>query len=184
MQTQQLVAGGVALLIAVVSGVWFGGKPSDPEPMTIDRQATHDTAEPNDQLTVHVSGAVADPGLVELAADARVADALAGAGGALSSADLSVLNLAAPIADGQLIVVAEAGTPSRGPDQIVDGKVRINIASAEEIVSLPGIGPVLAQRIIDYRDANGLFDVAEDLLDVPGIGEAKLATLRDAIAIP
>jgi competence protein ComEA len=68
--------------------------------------------------------------------------------------------------------------------QAADGRVRVNVASVEEITSLPGIGPVLAERIADYRDENGPFVVVEDLLDVPGIGEGKLATIRDFVAIP
>ena len=183
MQRQHLIAGGVALLIAVVSGVWFGGRPSEPTPAVIDRGDGHLPAEIA-TITIHVSGAVAEPGLVELDADDRVADALAAAGGALQEAELSAMNLAAPLTDGTLIVVPEKGKEAAVAGPAADGRVRINTASLDEIATLPGIGPVLAQRIFDHRDANGPFRSVEELLDVSGIGEGKLATIRDSIAIP
>lgn len=184
MQPQHLVAGGVALVIAIASGVWFGGRPTEPAPVVVDRTAGSGTTPTVDRLTVHVSGAVADPGLVELDEGARGADALAAAGGALPSADLSAMNLAAPVVDGTLIIVPHRNGNAPPVAQNGDGRIRVNYASADEIASLPGIGPVLAQRIADYRDDNGPFVVVEDLLDVPGIGEGKLATIRDSVAIP
>ena len=116
MQSQHLVAGAVALLIAIGSGVWFGGKPAEPEPITIHRQTTETVAPPDTNITVHVSGAVAEARLVVLSIDARVADALAGAGGALPSADLSTVNLAARVSDGALIVVAKTGEAGVVPE--------------------------------------------------------------------
>ncbi|MDF1597457.1 MAG: ComEA family DNA-binding protein [Acidimicrobiia bacterium] len=184
MQPQHLVAGGVALLIAIGSGIWFGGRPTEPPPVVIDRGTTDVGPTPAAGLTVHVSGAVVEPGLVELSTGARVADALAAAGGALPSADLTAVNLAAPVIDGTLIVVVEEGDSGGLPLQPGDGRVRVNTATIDEIATLPGIGPVLAQRVADYRDSNGPFSVVEDLLDVPGIGEGKLATIRDSVAIP
>jgi competence protein ComEA len=183
-QPQHLVAGGVALLIAVASGIWFGGRPADPVPVMIERQPTPGTQDSIIVLTVHVSGAVVRPGLVELAEGARTAEALIAAGGALPEADLSSMNLAAPVMDGTMIVVP---LPGQDPDSIAradDGRVRINTASTEDITSLPGIGPVLAERIAEYRDENGPFSAVEDLLDVPGIGESKLAALRDSVIVP
>jgi competence protein ComEA len=189
LQPQHLVAGGVALLIAVASGVWFGGKPTEPTPVVINRETTTAvTPPPAGRSTVHVSGAVAAPGLVELADGARIAEALAAAGGALPTADLTAINLAAPVVDGTLIVVPRRGEvrvpAALSAVQAGDGRVRVNVASVDEITSLPGIGPVLAERIADYRNENGPFAVVEDLLDVPGIGEGKLATIRDFVTIP
>ena len=137
-------------------------------------------------VTVHIAGAVAAPGLVQLAENARVADAIAAAGGSLPGADLSALNLASPVRDGDRIVVPAFGddgrpAPSTGAEE---GRVRINTATAGELEALPGVGPVLARRIIEYREAHGGFAEIEDLLDVPGIGEAKLASMREAIALP
>ncbi|HEY7705101.1 MAG TPA: helix-hairpin-helix domain-containing protein [Acidimicrobiia bacterium] len=136
-------------------------------------------------ITVHVAGWVAVPGLVELAPSARVADAVAAAGGLRPGAAIEQLNLAAPVRDGDQVVVpgpaeAEApGSPAGSAGQ--GGPVRLNQASAQDLEGLPGVGPVLAERIIAYRDEHGPFEEVEDLLDVPGIGESKLAALRDLI---
>jgi len=134
-------------------------------------------------VTVHVSGSVASPGLVSLPADARVADAVVAAGGALPGADLSSLNLAAPITDGQQLVVPDASTPGNASAP-TDGRVRINTADVAALEVLPGVGPVLAARIVEYRDTHGPFGTIEDLLDVPGIGESKLAAMRESVIVP
>lgn len=136
-------------------------------------------------ITVHVSGAVFGPGLVELLPGARVADAVAAAGGTLRTADLAALNLAAPVRDGEQIRVPELAIASNGGVAIVDdGLVRINDADATGLEALPGVGPVLAGRIVAVREESGPFATVEDLLDVPGIGEATLAGLRDVVAVP
>ena len=134
-------------------------------------------------MTVHVSGAVAEPGLVSLQSGSRVADAVVAAGGALPGADLGSLNLAAPLVDGQQLVVPYL-VPTNGVPVASDGRVRINTADAAALEGLPGVGPVLAQRIVAHRDAHGPFATVEDLLDVPGIGESKLAALRDSVIVP
>lgn len=138
-------------------------------------------------ITVHVSGAVADPGLVRLFSGARIADALAAAGGATTRADLEAVNLAAPVRDGDqiLVPVSSPGDESgAGSAAMPDGKVRVNRATASELEALPGVGPVLARRIVEHRETHGTFSEIEDLLDVPGIGEAKLATLRESAVVP
>ena len=132
-------------------------------------------------VTVHVSGAVTRPGLVILDAEARVADAIVAAGGASADAQLGALNLAAPLGDGARLVVPTADADAASE---TDGVVRINSASASDLEQLPGVGPVLAAHISAYRDENGPFKVVEDLLAVPGIGEAKLAALRDFVLVP
>ncbi len=134
-------------------------------------------------LTVHVSGAVAAPGLVSLPSGSRVADAVVAAGGALPGADLAALNLAAPLADGQQLVVPVASADGVAV-VAADGRVRINTADAADLEGLPGVGPVLAERIVAHRDAHGPFTTVEDLLAVPGIGEAKLAAMRDRVIVP
>lgn len=134
-------------------------------------------------ITVHVSGEVASPGLVRVRPDARVADAVAASGGALSSADLSGLNLAAPMRDGERISVPTQMDDALSP-KVDDGRVHVNDADVAAMEALPGVGPVLAQRIVSHREEEGLFSAVEDLLDVPGIGEGKLAAMRDVIALP
>lgn len=176
---------GPLLLVAVVAlgaGMWFSAQAPEPPPLAVTEPAAVSPGE----ITVHVSGAVTRPGLVSVAGERRVADAIAAAGGAATDADLERLNLAASVADGQQVVVprrtaAAIGDPPPGPD---DHRIRVNVATAEELQRLPGVGPVLAARIVAHREANGPFRAIEDLLDVPGIGEGKLATLREAAAIP
>lgn len=180
MQSQPVAAGVVALVLAVAAGVWFGGRPADPPAMTVDTAPARADGE---MITLHVSGAVSRPGLVAVAGDSRVADVLLAAGGALEDADLSGLNLAAPVIDAMLIVVPSRTVPSAGA-RVGDGRVRINVASVQEIATLPGIGPVLAERIAAHRNENGPYAVPEDLLDVSGIGESKLESLRDLVIVP
>lgn len=132
-------------------------------------------------VTIHVSGAVAAPGLVVLPTGARVADAIAAAGGAAAGADLGGLNLAASVGDGSRVVVPDVGTAPGGAD---GGPIRINTATASELEVLPGVGPVLAARIVAHREQRGPFETIEDLLGVPGIGESKLEGLRSEVAVP
>jgi len=181
-QLTRLVTAGV-LLLALAAAAWFWPATSH----TAEAQPVV-AADPvgSAGVTVHVSGAVGAPGLVAVPHGSRVADAIAAAGGLLPTADVSVLNLAAPVGDGEQIRVGDASVASDqlqagSPD---DGRVHINTADATTLQLLPGVGPVLADRIIAYRDSDGPFTTVEDLLDVPGIGEGKLAALRDVVAIP
>ena len=136
-------------------------------------------------LTVHVSGAVAAPGLVAVAEGSRVADAIEAVGGMRPGAGFGSINLAAPVQDGMQLVVPWAGEEptsaggAGGAGVSGDGKVNINRAGVSDMTRLPGVGEVIATRIVDHRDANGPFRTVEDLLDVPGIGEGKLAAIRD-----
>lgn len=134
-------------------------------------------------LLVHVVGAVEHPGVYELAEGARARDAVAAAGGATKRAVLAGLNLAAPVADGEQVVVPVRGQASNAaatPSK--PAIVRLNQADAAALDTLPGVGPATAQRIIAWRDEHGPFASVEGLLDVPGIGESKLAAMRDLIA--
>lgn len=192
----------VAVVVVVVAAtVGFGtGSPDTPLPPL--GSAAIGTADPVDgdgaapvpgPVTVHVSGAVAAPGLVTIRGEARVADAVAAAGGATRNADLAAINLAAPIHDADHVHVptlGDTGNPEGGPAGGGDGSgatsggIDLNAATVAELEELPGVGPVLAERIAAYRDEHGPFAAVEDLLDVPGIGEGKLALLRDSVAAP
>jgi competence protein ComEA len=139
-------------------------------------------------LQVYVSGAVHHPDVYALPPDSIVKDAIMAAGGSTGEADLDRINLAAPVADGQHIYVPHFGEedppvepPSKGP--AADSKVNINTADSAELESLPGIGPTLAQRIIDYRQANGPFAQVEDVMEVSGIGPAILEKIGDLITV-
>jgi competence protein ComEA len=141
-------------------------------------------------LVVHVAGAVMAAGVYELSAGARVVDAIEAAGGAVEGADLSAINLAAVLADGERVYVP---LPGETPPAVVspgglgvsgigaDGRVNVNTADAAELETLPGVGAVLAGRIIDFRTANGPFQQLGDLGEVSGIGPKILAGLAEAV---
>ncbi|MDN4481419.1 ComEA family DNA-binding protein [Demequina muriae] len=132
-------------------------------------------------VVVHVSGAVDEPGLVTLSADARVADAIDRAGGAAPSADLGAVNLARRPHDGEHIHVPEVGEPVAASGQAAPaGPVDLNSATAQQLEELPGIGPVIAERIVAEREANGPFASLEDLTRVSGVGDALVAGLADS----
>lgn len=171
----------VALALAIGAGVWFGSRTTTSDVLAETSGVSYTTVP--EALVVHVSGAVNRPGLVTVPASARVADAIAGAGGATSRADLSGLNLASAVRDGDQIVVPLVGAATV-PGRVTDRGIDLNSATAVELESLPGVGPVLAGRIVAYRDVHGAFAAVEDLLDVGGIGEAKLAAMRESIAAP
>jgi len=140
---------------------------------------------------VHVVGAVQTPGVYQLPRGAIVQDALTAAGGAAAEANLAAINLAAGLSDSQQVYVPFVGeTPqavTRGGSANLaagDALLSLNAATAPELERLPGIGPSLAQAIIEYRASHGPFQKAEDLLQVPGIGPAKLAQIEDLITVP
>ena len=153
------------------------------------------------EVVVHVAGAVVSPGVRRLPPGSRVIDAVDAAGGALADADLPRINLAAPLVDGQQVYVpkpgeqpplaAGAGVPepttggaAAGPGGSVPGAlVDLNTATAEQLDTLPGVGPSTAAAIIAHRDQNGPFTSVDQLLDVRGIGEAKLEQLRDLVSV-
>jgi competence protein ComEA len=140
------------------------------------------------KLLVHVVGAVREPGLYRLDDGSRVDDALRAAGGPKPKAALDLINLAAPVADGQQVIV-----PLRGEDGVAGsaasgstggaavGPVHLNSATLEQLDTLPGIGPVTAQKILDYRNEHGAFSSIEELDSVPGIGPARLAELKKLV---
>lgn len=139
-------------------------------------------------VTVHVCGAVRSPGVVTLPAGARVKDAIELAGGATAQAELAAVNLAAKVIDGQQIVVPERGeSPAAGVAAAAvssaGGLVNINTASAVELEELDGVGPATAQAIVDYRTEQGPFGAIEDIMNVPGIGDAKFAAMKDSITV-
>ncbi|RBY95338.1 competence protein ComEA [Blastococcus sp. TF02-8] len=142
-------------------------------------------AETSDTVVVSVVGQVARPGLVTLPSGARIADALDAAGGLLPGADPASVNLAAPVSDGEQIAVAlPAAPPAPGAvAPAAGGRVDLNAAGVAELDALPGIGPVLAQRIVEYRTRNGPFGSVDELDDVPGIGPAIAAELAELVAV-
>ena len=138
-------------------------------------------------LVVHVVGEVQRPGLYRLRDGARIADAVRRAGGARHDADLAALNLAAPLVDGVQVFVpsraaTEPGAPSSsGGDAAGAAVVSLSSATVEELDELPGVGPITAQKIVDYRAEHGPFASVDDLDAVPGIGPTRIEQLRDLV---
>ena len=140
------------------------------------------------RLIVHVAGAVRRPGVYRLAAGSRVFDAVRRAGGARRRADLSALNLAAKLEDGRQVLVPLRGACARGGGRgaaaPAEGQpLDLNTASAEQLDQLDGIGPGMAAAILKYRDQHGGFGSVEELGEVPGIGEKRLASLREQVRV-
>lgn len=151
---------------------------------------------PSGAVVVHVAGAVRRPGLVELSGGARVSDAVEAAGGATQKADLTSVNLARPVVDGEQLLVlrrGQAGGPvagaagpaggAGGPGGPAGAPIDLNTATLQQLDGLPGVGPVLAQRIIDWRTEHGRFATVDELTEVSGIGERTLADLRSAVRV-
>jgi competence protein ComEA len=142
-------------------------------------------------VVVAVAGKVRRPGLVRLPPGSRVADALAAAGGADPGVDVSMLNLARKVVDGELILVGVAPSPGMGAAVVppaggaatTGGLVDLNTATLADLDTLPGVGPVLAQRIIDARTAQGGFHAVSDLRKVSGIGDARFEQLKDLVTV-
>lgn len=189
------IAGAVVgvVLVAVLAWVLLRQPPGPPaeDAMTpVGAAATTSTTAPPTAFA-HAAGAVRSPGIYELAPDARVADLLAAAGGATSEADLDRVNLAAPVVDGSQVYVPRVGEPvpataggGAGTGGVaVVGPLDLNTATQADLEELPGVGPATAKAILDERERRGRFGSVEELLDVRGIGPAKLDALRDLVTV-
>jgi competence protein ComEA len=132
-----------------------------------------------DQIVVDVKGDVQTPGLVTLPAGARVADAITAAGGVIPSADLTGINLAERLSDGQMIFIGNAQSMKLSSDT----RINLNLATETDLDSLPGVGPVMAGRIIAWRESNQRFHSIEELQEVPGIGPKVFANLKPLVRI-
>jgi competence protein ComEA len=180
----------VALLVLVLAARLLHARSEPPPPAGPHATAVLEAeSEPAPQVVVHVVGAVRQPGLYRLDEGSRVDDAIAKAGGATRRAALALVNLAAPVADGQQVVVPSsarggAATSAAGAAAapgVSAGRVHLNTATLADLDALPGIGPVTAQRILDYRAQKGAFQTVEELDAVPGIGPARLAQLVELV---
>jgi competence protein ComEA len=197
---RQALAGAVLLLLALaIGGRWLTrpGSAADAlavAPVVPAASAAAATAPqppaPAPEVVVDVVGAVATPGLYRLEEGSRIADAVARAGGATRKANLAAVNLAAPLVDGTQVVVprrgqqivppAAAGAGATGAAPT--GPIHLNTATAGELETIPGVGPVTAQRILDFREQNGPFRSVDELDAVSGIGPKRLEQLRGLVA--
>jgi competence protein ComEA len=181
-----LTAVAMLFLVLIVGGKLLlrPAQPAIPPPVRMAAPARTPVAA---QLFVHVVGAVRRPGLYRLHDGARVADAVTRAGGVTSRAQLELLNLAARVADGEQVVVPRRGVggavaPGSSGAASSGGPVHLGAATLEQLDELPGVGPVTAQKILDYRQAHGAFRSVDELDAVPGIGPARLDELRGLVA--
>lgn len=199
----RLVGGGVLAAAALVGALWLLRAPADPVEVslpfastTAPLMATTTSSTAPSTLLVHVAGAVVMPGVHEIPAGSRVMDAIEAAGGLAPTADGARINLAAPVADGERVYVPVDGedpppavvgggtaSGSGASDGASAGPVNLNTADAAALDSLPGVGPATAAAILEHRDRIGGFSAVEQLLDVRGIGEAKLEQLRPLVTV-
>jgi competence protein ComEA len=175
-----------ALVLLAGSGWLLLHRPAAHVPAAAAPVAIATSSAPELQIVVDVGGRVRRPGLVSLAPGARVADALRAAGGALRPGDVATLDLAARVSDGQLLLIgvpSAAGGGGLGGGGAGSAPVSLSSATAEQLDALPGVGPVLARRIIEWRDAHGGFTSLSQLDQVPGVGPRTYERLKELVVL-
>ena len=181
----------VAVVVAVFGLRQMGARgepPSAADPAALPVQPAPGSAS-GGQVTVHVAGAVRDPGVYRLRGGQRVDDAVQRAGGATAKADLAAVTLAAPLEDGRQILVpvraeaAPAGPSGAAAPGAAPARINLNTATAEQLDTLAGVGPATAAKILAHREQHGAFGSVEELADVPGIGERRLEALRELVTV-
>lgn len=183
-----LAGAGVALAAATAVGAIFLALqtgPTAPVQLPRARPSVPAVAVP-EVLTVHAAGAVVRPGLYRLGRGSRVADLIEAASGAAADADLDRVNLAATVADGERVYIprrGEAAAEGAASQGTAASPLDLNAATADQLDSLPGIGPATARAIVEWRRAHGRFRSVSELLDVRGIGPAKLDALRKLVRV-
>jgi competence protein ComEA len=176
----------LAVLVAIAMAMSSGGVEHETPPPVLPMAAASSSAA-EESIVVSVVGRVARPGLVTLPEGARVADALRASGGPAPDADLGALNLARRLADGEQIYVGIPTPPGAEPAPAAPGtpgvadKVDLNTATLATLDTLPGVGPVTAQRILDWRAEHGRFDSVEQLREIDGIGPSRFTRLKDLV---
>jgi competence protein ComEA len=175
----------LALVLVVVAWRHAGGRSSPSLQVAPLKPARASPAGASRLLVVDVVGAVRRPGLVRLREGSRVADAIARAGGLLRRAERASVNFAAPVADGQQVLVPERGAAAvaAGPGSSTGaaGPVSLSSATAEQLDALPGVGPVTAEKIVAYRQQHGAFRSVDELDAIAGIGPSRIADLRGLV---
>lgn len=177
----------VSALVLITAGLVWLNRPAlvaVPEIASLGIPITTSTDSPElvqgiDQIVVDVKGDVTTPGLVTLPAGSRVADAITAAGGVIPTANVTTVNLAERLSDGQMIFIGN----SNSMELTSDPRINLNLATETELDSLPGVGPVMAGRIIAWRESNQRFHSIEELQEVPGIGPKVFANLKSLVRI-
>ncbi|WP_212735274.1 ComEA family DNA-binding protein [Herbidospora galbida] len=183
-----ILVGIVAALVAVAIAIWT--RPRE-EPLAPPAPVAGASVAPSPvrsaaaaEVTVYVTGKVKRPGVIALPLGSRVVDAIMAAGGLKKGAEPGGLNLARRVIDGEQIAVGDPAAAAAPPPAVAEsGVVSLNSATVDQLDQLPGVGEVLAQRIVEYRDTNGGFQSIEQLREVEGIGEAKFADLKDQVTL-
>lgn len=191
MSERPILAYAVVLVVTALLGVmWLRARdeeaPAASPPVRFGTEAGADGG--GSKVVVHVAGAVRAPGVYRLRSGSRVDDAVRRAGGPTRRADLSAVNLAAEVEDGRQVLVplrlrAAGGRAGAVGAAVASGPLNLNTATLEQLDQLDGIGPGLAQRILDHRERVGGFGSVEELADVPGIGEVRMAALRELVTV-
>ncbi len=172
------------IVLAVAGGTYYGCYMQEKESIQLDAASQAVSQEDRAEITVYVTGAINKPGVVTVREGARMADAVKACGGLLPTADGEKVNMAQVLKDGQQVRVPEKQAGSSAlPANTGKAPININTASAEELDALPGIGPAMAKRIIEYRETEGAFTAIEDIKKVKGIGEAKFEKMKDKICL-
>ena len=201
---QKIIIGVAILAIVVGIGVYFLVINNQQKEYEVNEFLSSDETERSKESTImiHITGEVNNPGIIELQEESRIADAIEVAGGVTENADLNEVNLAFVLSDGQKIyipnknekeldqekayITSESGNNVIVKDKIEGGKkqkVNINEAKQEDFEQLPGIGPSIAKKIVEYREQNGKFTSIDELQEVKGIGEAKFENIKEYIMV-
>lgn len=201
---QKIIIGIAALVVIAGIGIYLFVKNSQYEEFDMNEVLVNaeEKEYKGNTIIVHITGEVKEPGIIELPSEARIAEAIEAAGGVTEGADLDEVNLAFVLSDGQKVYIPNknekevsgekvyitvgSGNNIIVQDKVEEGKkqkVNINEAKQEDFEQLPGIGPSIAQRIVEYRDQNGKFTSIDELQEVKGIGESKLENIKEYIMV-
>lgn len=186
----KIVIVAISIIIVATIGIYIFKQTQENEKNYYETEENMETKEKNiNQITIHITGEVNNPGIVMLDEGARIVDALEAAGGETQNADINKLNLAYVLDDGEKLYIPgkneeEKEYITRGNgNQTETAKVNINTAQIEELSTLPGIGEATANKIIEYRKENGKFEKIEDIKNVAGIGDSKFQNIKEMLKV-
>lgn len=200
---QKIILGAITIVMLIFIGYYILKKTDSTNYIELETISEDSIVEDNkeeiidEEIIIHITGEVENEGIIKIKKDARIADVIDEAGGVTNEADLSKINLAYSVKDGQKIYIPNVNdkeneeeyiTQEAGDEVIVEGevktsKVNINTAKQTELETLTGIGPSIALKIINYREENGEFKTIEDIKNVPGIGDAKFENIKENICV-